>query len=341
MKKTLKSQLLAAVAMLLVAVIALSGATYAWFTSVSNAEVTDIDLYVKAGDNLYLSAAVYSDGAANANDAGNALNLDKADWWFSTIEPGASTDTTYDKILPWQPGSLPTELRNVSNEFLTAASKFWFGKYDETTDTFSYLDNSVLDPVDPESVVDPTPFTAADPDDVKGDYAKFDLYIKSSNTGVVYLDAGSSVTTTETVVPRTKIPTTVRVAFQQGSSVPVIWEPDAFNHLGTAYDGDVDGTAFAGTKAITSLGAVSAADQLTNYFDVAGSGANASTNYVGDVNKIALFQLAADTATKFTVYIWVEGADADTKNAVAKSWFTTYLKFGQTKDVTFDEATTP
>ena len=54
---------------------------------------------------------------------------------------------------------------------------------------------------------------------------------------------------------------------------------------------------------------------------------------VNDVAKIALFNVVKDTPTNFNVYIWVEGADADTLNAVAKSDFRTYLRFGQEQGV--------
>ena len=332
MKKTLKSQLLAAVAMLLVAVIALSGATYAWFTSVSSAKVDGIDLYVKAGANLYLSAAVYE--GVTADDAGymssgNYPNLDKAGYWHSTIIPGLSTDTTYDKINFTQPGAFPAQLRNVSNSFITATGKFWFGKYNETTTLWDFIDSLAIDE---EKVIETNPFLTAVP--VLGDYARFSLYVKSSTSGVFYLDMASVVSTVE-LLGKSHVKEAVRVAIGKPGEIPKIWEPNYGTHLGSTYGGS-DAAGLLATASIDGSGA--ATTQTTQYFGTGGTNFKKGAA-ADDDTKIALFDLAADTPQKFVVYIWIEGGDVDTLNAIANASFTTMLQFGQDKTLNYAQAT--
>ena len=54
-KAARKQHLMAMVSMMLVVAVTLGVATYAWFSFVSNPEVRNMDMYVKAAENIFLS----------------------------------------------------------------------------------------------------------------------------------------------------------------------------------------------------------------------------------------------------------------------------------------------
>ena len=315
MKKTLKSQLLAAVSLMLIAAIALTGATYAWFTNVTNPEVRLLDLYVRAADSMFLSE--YENP-----DIGNTT------LWNPSI-----TKTMIDAE---QGDAFPDEIFNVSTTLAsagaltTAEGRFFLKKFNP----------------------DGSPVTGAGAHELvpqKDNYVMFDLWVKSTNAGYIYLDASNATDlttalaeTTSSVIainnvgtqihtqPSVSIATTVRVGFVPYSAVDsydvadldyaksVIWEPNAEQHLPNALYGGPVGSGALPTQAVNG----------TTSGDVTGQ------KTVKILEQIPLFTYnTAETKQRFRVFIWVEGGDPDTVNAVAKNYFRTYLQFGQSTDL--------
>lgn len=323
MKKTLKSQLFAAASLCLVAAVALTGATYAWFTAMANPQVGNLNLYVKASDALFLSA--YQDTDKPAIDL-------KADWKTSI----AQTDISGTPVGKWgmQVNAFPDNMYNVSSLFDTDSNSFF------KATAFDVSDNH------------PTAFAASTfTTKANNDYAKFNLWVKSTNNGYLYLDSGSSVAfdATKTLTDsQKKIADTVRVGFvpveSDGTTEhwadAVIWEPNSKDHLPSTNGGPVgDPTTKLPTSALKDAIGTSSA-QTTFDFQTGDTNIKNTVDVPGYNSQIALFDLSADTVQQFHVYIWVEGADGDTVNAVAKSYFNTLLKFGQNFNVTKTTATT-
>jgi len=313
MKKTLKSQLLVAVVMLVIATVALTSASYAWFTAIANPQVSTIDLYVKAADTIMLSA--YD------NSTTPDINL-SADWKASVSQ----TDITNPGWVAgdkWgaQATAFPTELLNVSSLANATSSDFYTSNYSALGAITGYSLTSQV-----------------------GHYSKFSLWAKSTRDGYVFLDTTSAVTGLTATEPGNSIKKTVRIAFVPVSSGTenwagaVIWEPNSKAHLAAIYGGN-GAVVKSATDAIKGTGLTDTDAQLTYDFNAGDTNVLADDSYSAVktssvAGKIALFNITKDTATNFNVYIWVEGADVDTLNAVAKNSFESFLKFGEVFDKT-------
>jgi hypothetical protein len=312
MKKTLKSQLIAAVAMLVIAAVALTGATYAWFTSIANPDVESIDLYVKAADAIMLSALATPE-------------INNVEDWKINLLKTEITDADRGN----QTNAFPTNMLNVSSLFNGTNSNF----YTATHTNQGILNGYALT-------------------DQPNNFAKFSLWAKSTRNGFLYLDAGSLLQAIAQTAPGNGIANTVRIGIVpvdydadgvggddavvgEDFANAIIWEPNSKAHLSTTYGGP-GGTSKIAYDAATGL-TVDDVDAAATFDFVAGdTNVNANGTYVStggtSAAKIALFNMKMETMQKFNVYIWVEGADDDTVNAVAKNSFSTYLKFGQQYD---------
>ena len=354
-KKQLKTQLTAAIAMMLVAAIALTSATYAWFSTVKNVDVKQLDLYVKAMDSLYLSELILP-GKEVATD------------WKTTVlkseiaaEQSKLTGAALGK-------DLFPDLVNISSLFTNSGAFF----------TAHHDDMGLLESYAPYTYPNLAAMTAATPEYPY--YSMFHLWVKSTNKGTIFLDGtpatgslvqaltkaltdgGLSTGIPPEIVPH--IADTVRVAFVPATFLTdwestetgkdwanaVIWEPNSDKHIDYTF---VPGAALTptgkqSTMAVTSTGihpggpgtgaAATFATQITQDFIAGGTNAAFSSIYnpssTAAIDRIELFNVEEDTPFKFYVYIWVEGADYGTVNAVAKNWFETYMRFGQIEDTT-------
>lgn len=328
MKKNFRTQMLTAVSMLIVAAVALTSVTYAWFSSVANPTVDNIDMYVGASDTMMLSEFL----------AMPALD-DTAKWHSNVTKAMITAEQTY---------AFPAELKDVSSVFTAASNAFYKISAFNTTGT----------PKTMTSAVAPT-------SSAFGDYVKFDLWIKSTNDGYVYLNKDSLVQainqlagTVISTVPGKHIADTIRIGFVPlnydadgfggtaagtGASWAnaVLWEPNSTSHLPNAGYGGPTGTGKLSTTAISdiSVNAGAYADTVKTAqpcFDwavnnKASVGTITGTGAPTD-DAIVLFNMRANVPQQFSIYIWVEGEDADTLDAVTQNFFRTYLKFGQAKD---------
>ena len=374
--------------MVIVAAVALGAATYAWFTFVSNPEVRNMDLYVRAAENIYLSP--YKDMNVDTNFSNDFK-------WFSTIEmvnterfDNDGTNDYFNGIQNLQPSAFPVEMADISSLFTTgSAGREFYGRVNNNLGNFDrYYNLKEASGTDGEDLfaVDPwtgwsslanggngQPFVKS-MNQNKGGYATFDLYIKSSNSGTIYLDGapgasavipidgiGGDELTGLTDEAKQYIVNTVRIGFycakdHKDNEVAIIWEPGAATHVPIHIHGGSGDSGWKPTYAINSTQGslydddgvliVPNTSLIQNTFDfgspqVAGQTAK---NALARPTELPLFYIKgeydgewaegqeSDSALKFTVYIWIEGADQDTINAVAKSYFNTLLRFGLDAD---------
>ena len=346
----LKQQLMAAVSMFLIALVALTAATYAWFTYVSNPEITNIDMKVSTADELYLSPY-------------HTLHMDPQD---SSYVGQAFSDPFYDPSL-WYSTITQPMLASATDTTIPSAYKQLTGFPDPTTgmtnasSVFTTLNrNFFTRTLDAKGV--PTAYVSAGATPKAGGYVSFDLWVKSTKSGLVYLDSPMNnwvkaidmIGDTDNIFSSSDtkkkfIENTVRVGFYtanekfDGSGIAraVIWEPNSGTHLPATYGGTAANGLSDVTQAITVASPISSPELATEggkttqkTYDFGGATTNKVSNIAADDQKIGLFNLDADRAVKFTVAIWVEGADSDTLNAVAGSFFRTYLTLGQEASLT-------
>ncbi|WP_167954747.1 hypothetical protein [Anaerosporobacter faecicola] len=105
-----------------------------------------------------------------------------------------------------------------------------------------------------------------------------------------------------------------RIAFVLDNGTCVVFEPNA--------DGSATG---ASTDQYAMASSLTTIKQSTNGKFKATSGATYSSDVSAD-----LFEIPVDTATKVTVYIWIEGSDKDCVNEIASKVLTTSLQFTST-----------
>ena len=317
--------------MCIIAVAALTSATYAWFVAVTNVTVGNVELYVSAPEAMMFSAYT-------GTDASNTPDINSVADWKTSLQMTDISDVTPTGNWGKQTNAFPTGMSNVSSLFNAANHNFY---------TASHTDQGVV------TGYYNTPIAGTD-------YAKFTLWAKSTRNGFVYLDAASLISAIATTAPGNAIADTVRVGVvpvnydENGANggglvsgedwaQAVIWEPNSTHHLDTFFGGPGGNTKIVSNAVLGSnLGDISPQTTFdfiqngtnvnsTNYFDGSLTGTVKTVQLVD--SKIALFNLNSDTMQQFNVYIWIEGADADTVNAVAKNSFDTYLKFGQEYNV--------
>lgn len=367
-KNELRQQMLVAISMFVIALVALTSATYAWFTVVSTPQIKDMDMYVKTADELLFSAYHTLDmdpdgttgyltqtaGGITYNDPYNNSTL-----WTPTITKALITGELPADNIPvgfHQLTAFPDIMDNFSSIFTTANRSFFSRSIDEVAVPISYDlyegDGTILN----------------QKDDIG--YTTFDLWVKSSKTGYVYLDMdsfvkafeddlepvggptyhdGNEYTFRDATAIKKHIEETVRIGFyteDQGRDkgttaadaiVPsvsgptaVIWEPNSKQHIPTENGGLGSTAGYVQTKAITEPGAITLPETDT----MGGKTLQVTKDFFVDrndyaeTNKIKLFYLEGGKAVKVSIYFWVEGADAETINSVAGSKFRTLLQLG-------------
>jgi hypothetical protein len=298
MKQNLrKKALLPALSMALASVIALSGVTYAWFTTGNTAKVESLDVNVQTANGIQIS-------------------LDAASWRSvisaTDIKEAVSNATSYsNRVIQFPEGEIApvSSAGNVTDGKL----EMFFGEYNKDGTLRS------------EAEVEQNRTTG-------GNFVAFDLFFKSSMDQTLTLNLGdeqSFVKGTDALGGSATVGTekAVRVAFLPmgcaatpaaargltGDGTCLIWEPNASSRADgvEADNGKLD---YKGFK--TGFDAV-AEDAL-------------SDAQVADVTTFDASQDIIDLKSginKVRVYIWLEGQDVDCINNISFGDFTTNLSF--------------
>ena len=324
MKQNLrKKALVPALAMVLAAVIALSGVTYAWFTVGTTANVNNLNVNVQTANGIQLSL----DGKS----------------WKSTIttkEIIAAIEGAKDysgRCIQFPTG----EIAPVSTAGVVTNGKMemFLGEFNED----GTLKSTAL----------------IDQNDTVGNYIAFDLFFKYSGNQPLSLNVGKgqSVVSTVSIDEEGKATllteeadmgtrTAVRVGFvpmgsfatdaearnQTDATAAVkIWEPNSQVRAAGSEGGEGKLPYNGFVKAFDNNGEE----------DILADGQTAPVE-THDTNIIQLMDLSK-TYSKIRVYIWLEGQDVDCINNISNGDFQVTLQFAVPETVEGDntEATTP
>ena len=309
MKKTARRAMISTICMLVVGVMSLTGVTYAWFSQGTQAQVEEFTVNVQtASGNLMIGQA-----SGTSISWGNTITPFNASNPAGTLAPASTIGTTTDGAIAFYSASI--------NEANAAQIK------------------NVVAVGESTQVGDQT----------FKNYVKFNFYIDNSTNSEalpVYLDATSGVTGSDkselaarfafvaqgTFKPTTGAAVTTSNFALNGNSA-IIFEPNYNEHTtnGAVYQagttlGNTDGGAYvyhgikaAGATADTTYGRYTDETVL----------AAVNTKLIGDTN--AIVTVPANSYQMVTVYIWLEGQDADCLNDVAGAAFNVNLKLTLTQ----------
>lgn len=288
--KALKQQLIAAIAMVLVAAVALSSATYAWF--VNNTRVT-------AG--AFTATATTSNALEISNDGNTWLtSIDLGATPLTTWAPVSTTDMAlFAKDATW--GTSANSKGNVVTAWGDAIANTHY--YTKTFYLKANQDCKVQ--LNANTVVQETTATK------NGILNAMRIGFVSGAEKVVYQVADTNVTEAAS-----RRDTTEDTAVVDGITKAIQVTAGSPNTYSVAT------TDFTRTATITtngSTGVTTASDAI-----IAPSADNST---LGTANTNYIVHLTANTSTAVTVYIWLEGCDYDCVSSIAEGSISTTLEF--------------
>ena len=123
MTKSRKKMLLSSIAMLLVAILALSAATFAWFTV--NKTVTAQGFNAKAASSIGLKVLSATEAASKATGSQNAADVysDKANYGYSTTIDTANTFSTMAPVSLNTTGTSPAAYKTTAADAKASTAK--------------------------------------------------------------------------------------------------------------------------------------------------------------------------------------------------------------------------
>jgi hypothetical protein len=279
-----KKKLLVAFVMLLLTGVALTTATYAWFTANTALKLGELDVQVTAANGVQMSTT------ANPGTWKASLTTDE-------IRSAAYTGHKNQFAVNFEPVST---VATQSNGLLS----MYYGQLQDNGNIDLTLETE----------------TAT----TTGRFVAFDIFVQTTTAQNLYLTASSRVTPGTTNVglqnsirvgfadmgtDATNTPTTAQALNQNGGVV--IWEPNADQHTTNAVN---SGAATNGTT-YTYLGATAAGTNIPLndplYF---GAVTTVKTNTGYTTAPSDVFVTLGAGITKVRIYIWVEGQDVDCEN---------------------------
>ena len=313
-----RKSMLSAVVVLMAAIISLTGATYAWFTAGESATVNNITAGVESGSGLLVS----SDGAT----------------WMDNISINIAAEGFEYKALS-------------SAGIVTNGVMGIFGAKLDTSVTPNKLTGI--------AAADQTA-TADGEASREGGFVMFDIYFNNANGPEKSININNSVISTggntrafriafinqgsiKVSTAGTDYPTTLK-ALMNGNSAN-IFEPDATSHITSGirdYQTNYNPGANANDKFdyFGIKGAPTTSDSIDRYVgkyvpNEEGDGYTFQEGTSDNLAKVttitdkatSFIELGADTYTKVTVVIWLEGQDADCLNEISGGEFSVQLGF--------------
>lgn len=306
MKKQIRKAMLCTIAMMVAAIVSLTGVTYAWFSESDSADVTGLNMDVVASEGgVYISTDGYDPDSFTTSIALDAGN----DKYSPVSTAGDYSESGYLKFFS---GSLeaPKDPTLKIKEIDRGSKK---GNYVEED---IYFDNSM----GTSDIVISLEGTIISPKQVPG----------STSTKPINL------ATRVAVVTRGALTQEALLAGETYSHIPVslqIYENDANSHTtqGILEYEKIDSEAnsaskydYYGIKAATT----EAEDEAggINRFAKTDTVHLKKMSTVSDASAIEIV-VPAGSYLKTTVYVWIEGQDADCQNDVSGQAFTAAIKF--------------
>lgn len=290
--KALRTQLIAAIAMMLVASLALGSSTYAWFTMNKSVEATGMKLKAQAEKGILINelaevdAGTWSESAIGEDDVHSlrpASTSDLTKWWHANSRKtnteagvnaaGNAVDT--ENTVEISTGKYYSDISSIANKETAAQAD---------TNSASYV-----------YYVDGTGATTSEYDEGEGYYVKYVYYIKSSSNEAL-------------TVPANQLTATVTATLQGGTALDL----DKALRVGIKVSGDTKATIFAPVSGST-----------TEAYKVAGSTAGATfaevtpnaANTAVAINTAAVtLPKVSDDGLEVDVFVWFEGEDVNCKS---------------------------
>lgn len=298
--KSLRKQLMAAIATLLVAAVALGSSTFAWFVNNTAVEAKQVQVSATAANTLLISP-----------------NTETKSWGTIFDFNGDTTDPEkLESLVPVSTIGSKTAAGVSTDALAFFKSSTWVT---DATDNGSYNASGFADALTTE-------------------YFKKDFVIKAGQACKLYLDDATKFTVASGDMAKSlRLALVVKGAGAASYDGVYMYQID--NILGNNYattattlnveTARVDGikSAIATTSTATAISAKNfvKTDGITKF--VSGTGANLAktptdgkgmTDAVNDADVLYQFAAADDTVT-ITAYIWMEGCDFDCNSSVVKS----------------------
>lgn len=301
-KNLTKKALVPAIAMVLASVIALSGVTYAWFTTGTTATIENLDVNVMTANGIQVSLdAVNWKNTISGEDIKNAI-LDATDY--------------PERLIQYPTGEIApvSTAGNVTNGQL----EMFLGGYNDDGTLYS----KAIAEVQGTSNVN---------------YVAFDLFFQTQTEqtlsflvgegnsevkSIDYATGADSTVLTSTAVRVALLPmgtkaTPAEAQALKGDGTVKIWEPNATTHVDTKNVGEISYSGFA--KAFASAEEKNLGDNVES---------------VSTEKKTFEVVTLTPGITKVRVYIWLEGQDVDCVNKISNADFRTILSFNVPKAAT-------
>lgn len=291
MSKNLKKKaLFPVIAMVLVSVVALSGATYAWFTTSNSASINELSVQVTAADGIQIST--------------------DAKTWKSTLATSDILTAAYEGNVNQVPNGSMYPVSTGGTLSAKGLLQMYKGELQ--------ADNTLTSTKETD--------TAGN----TGNYIAFDLFFKMATAKKISLVVGDNASKVYdgTGAADTNASYSARVAFidmgasqtasgaialGSASDTLTIWEPNATSHLDS-----LNATGKLGYKGVNNEGNSGTATIFTTDGVIT----------INPDATAQILSLEAGI-NKVRIYIWMEGQDVDCINDASGGTFITNLKFEQ------------
>lgn len=307
--KTRKNMLRSSVAMLLVSVLALTTATYAWFTNGHGGKVDEITLTAATANGIELSADAITWGGTIAYSDLTSVSTNQM-LQNATMEPLSSAGTVstgtdkgqlrlYTGTIS-EEGKLTTSL--VSNFTDAKCVKFdFYVRNSGTTDATLYLDLNDKKSSVSEKVSEGSPTTGVD-----------------KAVRVAFIDQGGTQDKGISITGVSATDAESAKSLKSGTT-STVWEPNPGESKAYVVKSEI-----ATNNAIAVADGIVSVDENSAYKD-SFTQLSTVTNANGKYVKIA--EIGSKRISKVTVYIWLEGQDADCTNNATGGKFNVNLVF--------------
>ncbi len=301
MKKQMRKAMLSTMCMLIVGIMCLTGVTYAWFSTSTSAKVTEFEVNV-------------------VDAAGGSL----------LVALGTGTETN-----------------NLAFSGQVAAPTLTQGMLTPVSSA-GPLSSNTYNPAFFTGTVDGVNITTQAATTEGTHYKKFDLYFRNDGTESIDVILNADYTKVWDGQNATDANTTAlatRIAFVTSGSVNYttdtesnysnaaptgawIYEPNKTTHIAQAYNEhkNLTGQTLSGAVKLPYKAVTQASETAFHRYTGANLTSDDVTTY--DISdKHVVTTVNSLSVTKVTVYIWIEGQDADCLNAVAGNPIKTFLGF--------------
>ncbi|MDD2435763.1 MAG: hypothetical protein PHO63_05905 [Bacilli bacterium] len=309
-RNNMRKKMLSAFIMLIITAVALTTATYAWFTENTTVQLANLDVNVSASSGIQISMDAVTWKAALTLEDIQGVGIQyptHVNQVPVAMAPTSTIGTVTNGRMAMFKGTI--EANALGNQIVTA---------EESIETAGNLD---------------------------GDFIAFDIFIQTSQTETIYLLGSSDVTS---VSEDKGLKNSARIAFAHlgsvpsgsnaataqalmGSPTPIIWEPNSNLHTAAAIAYATQfGDTITADQVLASYSGVRAV--ITTLDDILLPNANATDNptlfgtvtptiqtVVGNGTTNTLLTLTDAGIHKVRIYAWIEGQDYDCENNASGS----------------------